>query len=395
MDKFTSVLLVNKTKLILMIVLALFFLFFLIVLDINVFGNKSLIDQADAADTENFSITNISGKSQFAIPSDDTQNTGIPAVTVGVEDATVSPPVSSKTPTVFATSAKRSGTVVPGFTATRTPSRVNTVVGPTVTPIRTSTSAPIFTSTRTPTRTNTAMGPTVTPIKTFTSSPTFTPVHTPTRTLSPTRTPTATFTRTHTPTKTFTPTPTRTPTPTFTPTATVDGEFRGTGNQKIDISKWQEPAILSVTYPGSGSFEIISYDLKGLPLSTVVEVSGLYDGNFALNFGNIHFSSIQVLTSGNWEIKILPLNSASVLPVPGSLTGKNATVFLVNELFFELSLDAPSASDWVSVIGYGDDGYTKILVSQLAPYTGTIKLAEPEIKVLEINVTGPWFLEIK
>ncbi|HRU39750.1 MAG TPA: glycoside hydrolase family 9 protein, partial [Candidatus Goldiibacteriota bacterium] len=152
-------------------------------------------------------------------------------------------------------------------TATRTPSRTNTVQPATATYTRTPT--PTYTRTRTPTGTSTRTSTVVPPTATFTFTRTGTPTHTRTNTAVPptstfTATPTGTATRTNTVppatstyTVTGTPTYTRTNTavpPTSTFTRTVTGTYTRTATGTSTRTNTPVPPTATFTSTGTGTY---------------------------------------------------------------------------------------------------------------------------------------------
>jgi hypothetical protein len=185
--------------------------------------------------------------------------------------------------------------------------------------------------------------------------------------------------------------------PSITTTATIQplATFAVIGNQKIDVSAWQEPVIISFAHDGAGLFKAISYNSLGEPLSTLVDVIGPYTGRQIMNTGGVHYSAIEVQAHGNWRVEIQPLTTAVLLELPTTIKGKNPEVFRLDRMTYEMTLDIRNVSDWVYVIGYGENGYFRIIADEVAPFKKTIIIKDPDITFLEINTSGNWTLDIR
>jgi len=234
----------------------------------------------------------------------------------------------------------------------------------------------------------------------WTATPSLTPTSlatsTPTYTSTPSLTPTITDTPTITPTFTITSTPTKTPLPSKTPTATANPFlYTGKGDQVLDITKPDpsKPAIMKINYSGGSNFAVQNYDAQGNQIDLLVNVIGSYKGTVPLDFlENESTTRLQITSSGNWTIEILPITEMRRETIPGQITGLGDDVVYLNGTNPDLlKVDASSAQDNFVVWSYGSR--RNLLVNEIAPYTGTVIMPN-DTTILVIQATGKWSLEV-
>jgi hypothetical protein len=215
-------------------------------------------------------------------------------------------------------------------------------------------------------------------------------------TSTPSLTPTITDTPTITPTPTITSTPTKTPLPSKTPTATANPFlYEGRGDQVVDITKPDPsgPGIMKISYSGGGNFVVENYDDQGNQIELLVNVIGSYKGTVPLDFlENESTTRLQITSSGNWTIEILPMTEVRQETIPGQIAGVGDDVVYLNGTNPDLlKVDASSARDNFVVWSYGSN--RNLLVNQIAPYTGTVILPN-DTTILVIQATGKWSLAV-
>ena len=89
------------------------------------------------------------------------------------------------------------------------------------------------------------------------------------------------------------------------------------------------------------------------------------------------------------------LDSATPLALPVTINGKNAEVYHLDRMIYELDFDASEASGWVSIIGYGENNHINVIINEQAPFSKVINVKDPDILYLEIVSLGEWILELK
>ena len=186
--------------------------------------------------------------------------------------------------------------------------------------------------------------------------------------------------------------PTETPIP---PTATPEPEpiiFEGTGDTVLDVDKPDVPMLVHVTgNECSGHFAVIPYDIDRN--SSLVNTTDLYNGVVPLDFGGEWTKRFEVLSSCDWKIEILPLSTARLLDVPGTIEGTGDEVFLLTGETPDVAyISGNACSGHFAVIPY-DINRQSSLVNTTDPYEGIV-LVDADARVLEVMSTCSWTIEI-
>jgi hypothetical protein len=173
--------------------------------------------------------------------------------------------------------------------------------------------------------------------------------------------------------------------------------FSGSGAKVLELSKWQGPAIARITHSGQSYFTVESFDASSKHLEFLVDTIGEYSGTVAVDFNQTLTQRITVNADGAWGIQILPLSSAEIMPVPGSLAGKGDLVFmLVGAAADKIAVDASQASGDFIVQAYKQEpafGYLELLVNESAPFSGVF-MAPNGASLLVIRANGSWKIDI-
>ncbi len=215
---------------------------------------------------------------------------------------------------------------------------------------------------------------------------------------SATAVPTFTIPPTYTPAPTATPTPSQTATPSITPTLPqYPLVFSGSGGKVLEISKWPGPAIARLTHTGLSYFTVESFDASGKHLEFLVDTIGDYSGTVPVDFDQTATRRLTINADGTWGIQFLPLTSAQIVPVPGTITGKGQQVFsLVGQTPDVITVDASQASSTflIQVYKYSPAlDYIGILVNGIAPFTGVFTAPSGAV-LLSVTATGTWKIDI-
>jgi hypothetical protein len=205
--------------------------------------------------------------------------------------------------------------------------------------------------------------------------------------------PTNTPLPTDTPLPTKTPRPTNTPIPTATPTPVPEPiSVSGSGDDVVDIEKWDGPAIARISYRGGSNFVVWNYGTDGDKIDLLVNTIGQYDGTRPLDFLDTeHTARFQVESSGEWEIAILPLTEIRIESVPGTFTGNGDEVVYLDGTPDLLKVNASSAASNFVIWAYGNR--RDLLVNDIAPYDGVV-IAGSDTAVLVIEAEGDWSIEV-
>lgn len=224
----------------------------------------------------------------------------------------------------------------------------------------------------------------------------------PTNTITNTDIPTETATVTYTPEPTSTPEPTNTPKPTNTPIPTATPTplpepiiLTGETDSVVDLDKWRGPAIVRITYTGSGNFAIKNYGANNERYSLLVNTIGNFEGTVPIDFADSEQTvRFEVSARGPWEVNVLPLYEMRRESIPGTITGSGPdVVYLDGHSPDLLIVDGTNAKgNFVIWAYYGTR--RRLVVNEIAPYSGTV-LLDRETLILEIKEGGgEWSLEI-
>jgi len=208
--------------------------------------------------------------------------------------------------------------------------------------------------------------------------------------------PTNTPAPTNTPQPPNTPRPTSTPRPTNTKTPIPQPIYlTGSGDTIIDFENTFQIAIVKINGNSASShFAVINYGKNGDKYDLLVNTTDPYEGILPLDFHeDEHTTRFEVKAKGSWEITILPLSSARVLSVPGSVSGSGDDVILLIGSAPDIAIiSGNSESRHFAVISYGSS--KDLLVNTTDPYNGTVVL-DKDTLILTINSESNWNIEVK
>ena len=150
---------------------------------------------------------------------------------------------------------------------------------------------------------------------------------------------------------------------------------------------------MKITYSGGDNFAVENYDDQGNQIDLLVNVIGSYKGTVPLDFlENESTTRLQITSSGNWTIELLPLTEVRQETIPSQISGVGDDVVYLNGTTPDLlKVEASSARDNFVVWSYGSD--RTLLVNEIAPYTGTV-IIPSDTKILVIQATGKWSLDV-
>jgi len=167
----------------------------------------------------------------------------------------------------------------------------------------------------------------------------------------------------------------------------------GTGSDDVNFSKWDGPAVVSVTHDGDGTFELSNYSKTSQKLGTLVSTTGFYVGSLALDFNlNQKSTNFHITASGDWEIQIIPLALARVENIPALIEGDGDDVIeILDTQPDQLKIDASLAEGSFTMWAYNKKTLT-LLIKTTAPYSGTL-VAPPGTTTIVVTTVGPWSMD--
>ena len=170
-------------------------------------------------------------------------------------------------------------------------------------------------------------------------------------------------------------------------------DLTGSGNDDVNFSKWDGPAVVSVTHDGDGTFELSNYSKTSQKISTLVTTSGFYVGSLALDFiKNQKSTYFHIIASGDWEIQIIPLALARVENIPALIEGDGDDVIeILDTNPDQLQIDASLAEGPFTMWAFDKNTLT-LLIRTTAPYTGTL-IAPPGTTTIVVTTIGPWSMD--
>lgn len=167
----------------------------------------------------------------------------------------------------------------------------------------------------------------------------------------------------------------------------------------LDFQKEKGAAILRVVYKGRSNFSVISYDANNEIVDYLINTIGAYDGRILMDLRDgDHSTRLQVESSGEWEIEILPFeveNMEMILRLPATFegSGDNVLVFTDGKLD-TIKFDASKAKHNFAVYAWSRSNGRDLIVNEIAPYTGVV-IVPRDTMMLELFAEGPWTVEIQ
>lgn len=215
-----------------------------------------------------------------------------------------------------------------------------------------------------------------------------------------TTTPTATVTYPPEPTKTPKPTsttkPSNTPKPTNTPTKVPESILlEGSGDDVIEVDKWDGPAILDISRDGGGHFAVKSYSEDGEYLELLVNAIGPYDGKVAMDLLGLHADEntamLEISANGPWKIVIHPFSSVhlNMMKAPGIYENNTDDMIFVDGSSKTATITCEKGH--IAVKGLTSDRY-HLLVNEIGPYEGKVVIPNGLI-LLVVTASAPWSIE--
>lgn len=186
------------------------------------------------------------------------------------------------------------------------------------------------------------------------------------------------------------PEPTSMPLPTQAPIL-----LSGSGDSVVNVKKSDDPMLIHIIGNSVGAhFAVWNLDASGDSIDLLVNTTDPYDGVRALDFlVGEHTVRLEITATGPWEIEILPLGSARVLEVPGTISGDGDDLIRLSGLAADLAIiEGNAGSSHFAVFSYGSGGLN-LLVNTTDPYSGTVIL-EDGVLYLEITAEGSWSIGI-
>ncbi len=199
-------------------------------------------------------------------------------------------------------------------------------------------------------------------------------------------------TRSSKPTNTPRPANTNTPEPTKT-AAPKSIKISGSGDDIVDFVKWEGAAIGIFTNSGSSNFIVRSYDNEGEYVDLLINTIGTYQGTVPIDFASDEQTArLEIKSSGQWKVQILPLSSARTSTVPGIITGNSDDVVILTGGKPDL-IKATSTGEGNFIVWSYSSNDRDLIFNKIAPYSGKATLNSSTI-VLTISAEGDWSLEI-
>jgi hypothetical protein len=169
--------------------------------------------------------------------------------------------------------------------------------------------------------------------------------------------------------------------------------FTGSGDQVVDVEKWDGPALVRITHSGGGNFAVWNYGPNNERIDLLVNTIGSYAGTLPLDWlDNEDTVRFQVTAGGTWEIHIDPFETMRRENVPGRVDGVGDDVVLLDGTPDVISVEADKASGNFAIWAWGTDG-RDLIVNEIAPYTGKV-LAPGGTRILVITAEKEWTLAI-
>jgi hypothetical protein len=188
---------------------------------------------------------------------------------------------------------------------------------------------------------------------------------------------------------------TASPLPVETPVleaTTPPAMLQGSGNEKVDLERGNEPSIAHITHSGSGHFSVKNYDRDGKRIDLLVNTTGSYDGVVPIDFMvGEHTARFKVEADGEWRIEILDLLAARTEDIPGIIEGSGDEVVVINGGSPHVATVKATGDGSFAVWSFGSS--YDLMVNERAPYQGSVVL-DPHGFFLVISADAPWSLSI-
>jgi len=159
--------------------------------------------------------------------------------------------------------------------------------------------------------------------------------------------------------------------------------FTGDSEQEIDVSDFREPSLVRIW--GYSGYLGVTDDKYNIDL---FGSTAPFYGEYLLNyFIDKSSASIKVTSRGDWRIEITPLENASSLELPGTLSGAgNSVVLLKGKPSDSIRIQTDGRND-VNIYGYGDE---KTLLLGTEAAVDAIAKMDESIQVITVKSQGEW-----
>lgn len=171
-------------------------------------------------------------------------------------------------------------------------------------------------------------------------------------------------------------------------------ELSGSGDDVVDLEiPGGEPAILIISYRGSGNFAVWTNDSYGDQLDLVVNTIGTYSGVRPINLAEgEEVSFLEITAEGSWAITAAPLFYADTIPASGDYSGRGDDVLLdLESTGASRATITHSGTDNFAIWVYGDE--TDLIVNEIGRYQGTVLVPAGTI-LWDITADGTWAISL-
>lgn len=204
------------------------------------------------------------------------------------------------------------------------------------------------------------------------------------------KTPTLTKTPniTNTPSSTNTPRPTSTPTPKPKPIL-----IEGSGDDVVEVDKWDGPAIVDIVSKSDGHFSVKSYSENGEDLDLLVNRIGPYIGKVTMDLmviGNTQTSLLEINSRGDWSISIYPIDRKYInqMDAPGYYENNTDDVVFVDGTSRTATFTCMDGHFAV----WGISERSDLLINEIAPYEGKVMIPDG-LFLLIVSAESNWSAE--
>jgi len=209
-----------------------------------------------------------------------------------------------------------------------------------------------------------------------------------------------------TPTRTSTPKLRNTKSPTNTPTPKPEPIFlQGSGDDVVEIEKWDGPAIVDIVRDGGGHFAVKSYDEFGESIDLLVNTIGPYEGKVTmdlLGYADTTTSILEISADGPWTISICPFDRdyLNQVDAPGFyennkddvlvVDGESATATFKCAIGGNFAVWGIAEDDIDLMVNEEDD--IDLMVNEIAPYEGKVMVPKG-LFLLIVTAENDWSVE--
>ncbi len=151
--------------------------------------------------------------------------------------------------------------------------------------------------------------------------------------------------------------------------------------------------MLHAKHTGSSNFALWNYGPGNQKIDLLVNTIGNYEGFRPLDFMDDEITTrFEVKADGEWQLDILPLTTAPIVDVPASVKQSGDYVFWLRGSSDLLKAQSNSDSNFV-IYGYSASDRRKLLVNEIAPYSGTVMLPSNTYLIV-VEAEGAWTIDV-